>query len=339
MTTDVARLTPADARALIEAALTANGVAPEAALSVAQALAAAEAEGQVGHGFSRLEDYIAQAKSGKINPQASIQSHLAAPSSLVVDADHGFAYPAMDVAIAKGIEIARAQGVAMMAIRNSHHCGALSIQVERIAKAGLVGLMMANTPAAIAPWGAKAALFGTNPIAFAAPRVGQPPLVIDLSLSTVARGKVLNAKKTGQAIPAGWALDADGQPTTDPDAALAGSMMPIGGAKGTALALMVEILSAVLSASTLSAEAASFFNPEGPPPGVGQWMMAIQPPDGADFGSRLEHLFALVAAADGARLPGQRRLQALAEAEANGIAVNAGYVAAARRLAGWDEPA
>lgn len=334
MTAQTETLTPAAARALIEAALSANGVAEKQAASVALALAAAEAEGQVGHGFSRLEDYIAQAKSGKINPTPQMRLSMAAPSSIVVDADHGFAYPALDMAIAKGIEVAGAQGVAMMAIQRSHHCGALSIQVEKLANAGLIGLMMANTPAAIAPWGAKDALFGTNPIAFAAPRAGQASLVIDLSLSTVARGKVMNAKKTGQPIPPDWALDAEGNPTTDPEAALAGSMMPIGGAKGTSLALMVEILAAVMTASNLSAEAASFFNPEGPPPGVGQWLMAIKPPDGVDFGTRLERLLSMIEGANGARLPGQRRLAALAKAETDGIAVNADYVAIARRLAG-----
>ena len=129
---------------------------------------------------------------------------------------------------------------------------------------GLIGIMVANTPAAIAPWGGNKPLYGTNPIAFAAPRAGQDPLVIDLSLSVVARGKVMNAKKTGQSIPEGWALDKDGQSTTDPNAALdGGTMVPIGEAKGTALALMVEILAASLTGANTSADMPSFFASSG----------------------------------------------------------------------------
>ena len=197
----------------------------------------------------------------------------------------------------------------------------------------MIGLMVANTPSAIAPWGAKTPIFGTNPIAFAAPRDGKAPLVIDLSLSKVARGKVMNAKKTGQPIPPDWALDAEGMPTTDPEAALAGSMMPIGEAKGTALALIVEILAAVMTRSALSAEAASFFNPDGPPPGVGQWLLAMSPPDVAGFGAGLDHLLGLIEAQEGARLPGARRLMALDTAARDGIVVPSAYLTVARRLA------
>ena len=147
-----------------------------------------------------------------------------------------------------------------ISVFQSIQCGTLSSQVEKLAMQGLIGIMVANTPAAIAPWGGNRPLYGTNPIAFAAPRTGQDPLVIDLSLSVVARGKVMNAKKTGQFIPEGWALDKDGQPTTDPNAALdGGTMVPIGEAKGTALALMVEILAASLTGANTSADMPSFF--------------------------------------------------------------------------------
>ena len=123
--------------------------------------------------------------------------------------------------------------------------------------------MVANTPAAIAPWGGRRALFGTNPIACSFPRAGLPPVVIDLSLSKVARGQVLAAKTRGEPIPLGWAVDADGNPTTDPDAALAGTMLPMGDAKGTALALMVEALAAGLTGATFAGEASSFLDEAG----------------------------------------------------------------------------
>ncbi|MDD9715122.1 Ldh family oxidoreductase [Dinoroseobacter sp. PD6] len=323
-----------DARDLLFRAFTANGVPEAAARSTADALVAAEAEGQVGHGFSRLEDYVAQARSGKIVAGAEVTITRPAPTTLLVDAGHGFAYPALERAIDEGIAVAQELGTAAIAVTRSHHCGALSIHVERAAKAGLVAMMVVNAPAAIAPWGGKSPLFGTNPIAFATPRAGTAPLVIDLSLSKVARGKVMNAKKAGKPIPKGWALDAAGNPTTDAEAALGGTMVPIGEAKGTALALMVEILSAVMTGAALSTEAGSFFSADGPPPGVGQFLALWRPPEGAEaFTARLAPLLAQIETMEGARLPGTRRLAALDAAQAHGIAVPRAYLDGARRLA------
>jgi len=334
--TDFVRMTISEAEQLIFNALRGSGAQTEVAMSVAKALVAAETEGQVGHGFSRLEDYAAQLRSGKINPAAEIQVQTPFPASISIDADCGFAYPALDEAIERGAEAAHLYGIASMSIFNSHHCGALSIQVEKLALRGLIGMMVANTPKAIAPWGAAEAQFGTNPIAFAAPRAGAPALVMDLSLSKVARGKVMNANKSGQPIPEGWALDSAGNPTTDPAAALQGTMVPIGEAKGTALALMVETLAAVHTGSALSSAAGSFFNANGPPPRVGQFLLAIKPgqqADGEGFAGRFEQLLGEINAAEGARLPGQRRLKAREAAQSEGLAVPSTYVDIARRLA------
>ncbi|MEM9049278.1 MAG: Ldh family oxidoreductase [Pseudomonadota bacterium] len=324
-------LTIEAATALITQALEAAGTPTPAAGSVARALVAAEAEGQVGHGFSRLADYAAQVQSGKVRADATPICHQDGPGALHVDAGDGFAYPALELAIDRVCAAARIQGCAMVSITRSHHCGALSIQVEKIAQVGLIGIMMANAPPAIAPWGAHQPVFGTNPIAFAAPRRAAPPLVIDLSLSRVARGKVMHAKKSGSSIPEGWALDAAGQPTTDPEAALAGSMVPIGEAKGSALALMVEILVASLAGANPSRKVASFFAAEGPPCGAGQFLMALRPLEG--FAARVESLLAHIASLDGARLPGARRADALAGARVQGLCVPRHYLDAARALA------
>jgi LDH2 family malate/lactate/ureidoglycolate dehydrogenase len=182
------------------------------AASTARALVAAEIDGQKGHGFSRVASYAAQLRSGKIAgtqvPTTEIRG-----ARIDIDAGCGLAFPAIDLALDALPALARGNGVAMAAIRRSHHCGQLGAHVEKLAEAGCIALMVANTPKAMAPWGGNAALFGTNPIAFAAPRDGHPPLVIDLSLSKVARGKIMAAAKAGEAIPAGWALDADGNPT------------------------------------------------------------------------------------------------------------------------------
>jgi len=296
-------------------------VCKTAAMSVAAALVAAEAEGQEGHGLIRLSDYIAQVQSGKINRHANIRVSHRGPASLLIDADRGFAYPALDVALKKGLPVAQETGIAIMAVGNSHHCGALSVHVERVARDGLIGLMFANTPKSVGPWGGREPIFGTNPIAFAAPRRRDTPLVIDLSLSRVARGKVMAAKKAGRSIPPGWALDSDGNPTTDPDAALSGTMIPMGAAKGTALALMVEVLSAVFSASSLSVDAGSFFDAEGLSPRVGQTLIAIQPDHSSGYVSRIEALLGRILEIDGARLPGARREHAVNVSRDKGLSL------------------
>lgn len=328
------RISLADAEVLITDALLAQGVSQDQAIPVAVALVAAQAEGQSGHGFSRLGDYAAQARSGKINGKAEIKPRHASETAVQVDADFGFAYPALDIAISLGAEAAQKYGSATMSVFNSHHCGALSVQVEKLARQGLIGLMVTNSPPAIAPWGAKTPIFGTNPIAFAVPRKDAPPLVIDLSLSKVARGKVMHAKKSGQPIPEGWALDADGNPTTDPDAALGGSMVPIGEAKGTALALMVEILAAVFTGANPSTGVSSFFTAEGPSPGSGQFLMAIRPDNAEAFASRLEFVLNSISELEGARLPGARRALAIEKSREHGIDVPSQYLDLARELGG-----
>jgi (2R)-3-sulfolactate dehydrogenase (NADP+) len=327
------RISLSDATDLLTAAFVNATVPEDTARCVARALVAAEAEGQVGHGFSRLGDYIAQVQSGKINATAPVAVQHVGPASLRIDAGLGFAYPAMEAALEAGIPLAQETGIVIMGIANSHHCGALSIQVEKIAQAGLIGLMVANAPKAIAPWGAKQPLFGTNPIAFAVPQAGAEPLVVDLSLSKVARGKVMAAKKAGTQIPPNWALDVDGNPTTDPDAALAGTMVPIGEAKGTALALMVEILAAAFTGSAFSHEAGSFFHADGPAPRVGQTIIAIRPEGGTDFLCRVRGLLDEISGMEGARLPGSRRRAAIAAAQADGLLVPAHLLDLARSLA------
>lgn len=330
------RISLADAEALIASALIAQGVSEDHARSVAVALVAAEAEGQVGHGFSRLGDYAAQVRSGKINSNAEISSRKTSQTGILTDADSGFAYPALDRAISWGAKVARSYGTATISVTNSHHCGALSVQVEKLAAKGLIGLMFANAPPAIAPWGATTPVFGTNPIAFSAPRRGAAPLVIDLALSRVARGKVMHARKSGQDIPPDWAFDRYGNPTTDPEAALDGSMAPVGGPKGTALALMVEIFAAVFTGANPSADVSSFFTPDGPAPGSGQFLLAIRPANIEAFNDRLEAVLTLVAGLDGARLPGERRAASIKMAQEKGITVPRQYLELAHELATLD---
>ena len=333
MSGEGARLTLAEAEALVVRALMASRTGEPQAEAVAWALVAAEAEGQGGHGLSRVPAYAAQARSGKVDGFAEPASRLERDAFLSVDAAHGFAYPALALARDELCAVAPEQGIACAAVSRSHHCGALGLQVEALAERGFVALMVANSPKAMAPWGGGAALFGTNPIAFAAPRAKAPPLVIDLSLSKVARGKVMVAVKEGREIPEGWALDAEGRPTTDAEAALAGTMIPAGDAKGAALALMVEVLAGALAGPHLSYEASSFFDAEGEPPGVGQLLLAIDPGAAAGSAERIERLMAAIEADPGARLPGTRGRAARAKAEAEGIAVGAALLSQIEALA------
>lgn len=322
-------LSLAAAEDLVRQALVRNRTSEANAATVARALVAAEADGLKGHGLSRVPSYAAQAKVGKIDGFAAPTLTQPRPGVLAVDAAHGFAFPAIDLAVAALPDTARTAGVAAASIRRSHHCGVAGHPVERLAEAGLVALMFANTPAAIAPWGGSVGLFGTNPIAFACPLPGRPPIVVDLSLSKVARGNILAAKQRGEAIPEGWAVDAAGQPTTDPSAALAGTMLPAGDAKGTALALMVELLAAGLTGANFAAEASSFLDAEGPPPATGQFILAFDP---AVFGgdgtlARFATLAQAIEGQAGVRLPGARRLLARAKAATDGLTVGDGLLA------------
>lgn len=323
------RLSLPEIHALIAAALIRSRTSAENAASVAAALVAAEAAGQGGHGLRRVVSYCAQAASGKVDGFAVPDVTRTAPGALSVDAGFGFAYPALDKVTAALPDIASEQGVALATIVRSHHCGVMGTLVEQFADAGLIALMLANTPGGIAPWGGKTPLFGTNPIAFAAPVSGDRPIVIDLSLSKVARGKIMAAKQKGKPIPQGWACDRDGNPTTDAAEALAGTMVPIGDAKGTALALMVELLAAGLSGANFAYQATSFFDGDGAPPGTGQFILVIDPAriGGAAASERFAELAARVAGDPGARLPGRRRQALRTEAQSQGIVADAALIA------------
>lgn len=317
------RLSLDEASALVVETLMRCRTSKANAEAVARALVGAELVDQPGHGLRRLAAYAAQAQSGKVDGMAEPTAQATRPGALAVDAAHGFAFPAIELALEHLPGMARAQGIAIAGIRRSHHCGVAGLTVEALADAGLVALMVANAPAAMAPWGGRQPLFGTDPIAFAAPIEGEQPVVVDISLSKVARGKIMAAAQKGKPIPEGWALDADGEPTTSAEAALAGTMIAMGDAKGVALAIMVEMLSAGLTGANYAFEATTYFDAEGTPPGTGQTIIAI---DAAAFGPGAGGRFALLAQmieeTDGARLPGRRRQAIRQERREQGIEVD-----------------
>ncbi len=314
------RLAVDEARRLVVETLIRCNTSEANARMVADALVGAELAGQAGHGLRRVPSYAAQAASGKVDGHAVPKAVRTRPGVLAVDAANGFAYPALALAMAALPEMARAQGIAAAGIRRSSHAGVTGLSVEALAREGLVALMFANTPAAIAPWGGARPLYGTNPIAFAAPVPQAEPLVVDLSVSKVARGRIMAAAQKGEPIPEGWAFDGEGRPITDARAALAGTMAPMADAKGAALALMVELLAAGITGASYAAEASSFFTAEGPPPGTGQLLIALDP--AALYPGAVERIGVLAAAIEGeadARLPGRRRQAIRARLTAEGI--------------------
>ncbi|HEU0081295.1 MAG TPA: Ldh family oxidoreductase [Bradyrhizobium sp.] len=316
-------LSPGDAVDRVAAIFVRDGCSASNAQSVARALVAAESDGLKGHGLSRIPTYLQMVRAGKIDGAAQPSATRPRPGALAIDAAHGFAYPALDLAVAGLPALAAAQGVAAASIRRSSHCGETGLPCEALARQGLVALLFANTPGAMAPWGGRQPVFGTNPIAFAAPLQGREPVVVDLALSKVARGSIVAAKQRGESIPQGWALDAGGNATTDPDKGLAGSMIPLGDAKGAALAFMVEVLAACLTGANLAFEASSFLDDKGPPPATGQLLLAIDPSafGHGRFGERIAALADAIEQQPGARLPGTRRLASRARAAREGIVI------------------
>jgi (2R)-3-sulfolactate dehydrogenase (NADP+) len=296
------------ARALVQDVFCGCGMPEALAAPAAAALVLAEQEGLPSHGLARVPFYAAQMQAGKVVADAA-PSVVRDGAVIRVDAGFGLAFAAIEAGAQAAQDVVRDLGVAVVSVTHSHHFGVAGQAVEPFARQGLIALALANAPAAMAPWGGNRALYGTNPIAFAAPRLQGDPLLIDLSLSHVARGKVMLAQKSGQPIPEGWALDAAGHPTTDADAAMAGTMLPSGGAKGAALALMVELLTAGLAGANFAYQASSLFDDKGPAPDLAHFILVLDPARFAPgFTDRAEAMFAAIEAQEGARLPGARRM-------------------------------
>ena len=291
-----------------QAALLAHGADAFPAAEVARATARAEATGNRICGLYYLKSYCDQLVSGRVKGAAvPAVSHLR-PAAIHVDAGFGFAQPAFAYGLAPALDAARQYGVATLAVAHAHTCTALGFFTEQIAMAGMLGIGFTNASPIVAPPGGKTRLIGTNPMAFSVPD-GRGGLAMhaDQSTTTVALGKITMAKAAGEAIPEGWAVDAEGRPTTDPAAAIGGSLTSLGGAKGWGLGLMVELLAAGMTGSVLSKDVGALKAPEGAPHDLGQYYVLIDPDTSDAFRARLAALVEAVGAEEGARLPGQFR--------------------------------
>ena len=314
-------------QALVSQQLQRAGASAASADSTARALVLAESQGLGSHGLGRVSQYATHLRNGRANGAAVPQVVQRKGGALVIDAQEGLAFSACELAVQEAVKAAQTHGVAMVGVVRSHHCGVVVDHLRPAAEAGMVALGFANSPAAMPVAGGKHPIFGTNPLAAIFPRRGAAPLMIDLSLSEVARGKLMVAAKEGRSIPAGWALDAQGQPTTDPQAGLAGSMLPIGAAsssKGAMLALVVELLVTALIGASFGFEASSFFTDAGNTPRIGQTFIVIDPGAlaGRDgFFDRIEVLVQEMLVDDGVRLPGARREALRLHAHEHGIDV------------------
>ncbi|GIW26141.1 Ldh family oxidoreductase [Meiothermus sp.] len=292
------------------------GLAPNHADELAEVILEAELEGNHGHGLTRIAQYTAQLQAGGLNPRPQMRLERPKPAVAVLHADGAPGPVAGLLAVRALAPMAREQGSATLAVRGAGHSGVLSAYVGRLARQGLVALAFANTPPAIAP----GPLLGTNPMALGAPSDPQP-IVIDTSISVVARGKIIAASKKGEPIPEGWALDKEGRPTTDAKAALEGSLIPIGEGKGYALAVLVEILAGALAGDILSPDLPLPWMPPEQAAKPGLLLMALEPGAfGTGYAGRVAQLIQALEAVGG-RIPGARRAALREKAMQEGVEV------------------
>ena len=319
------RMTLDEVHALATDAFLANGGSPAQSRAVADTVTAAERDECRSHGLFRVPGYVASIRSGKVNAGAEPKAERLAPGVVKVDGCNGFAPLALEVGREPLIERARELGIAALAVTNTHHFAALWPETEALAERGLVGFAYVAAMSYVAPAGGTKPLYGTNPMSFAWPRGGgRPPLVFDQASSASARGEIMIHQRDGEPIPEGWGIDADGNPTTDPAAALAGAQLPFGGYKGASIALMIELLAGALVGDLFSFEASEADPGDGGPPRGGELVIAIDPAKLSAGGDPLRHaeaLFARILEQDGARLPSDRRYAARQRTPLEGVTI------------------
>lgn len=316
----------AEVEALAVRILRAHGLADLQATPIARAMAAAEASDCRSHGLYRLIGYVGSLRSGRVSATARPRLERIASSFLRVDGDNGFAPAAHAVGVAPLIEAAQTHGIAALALTNCYHFSALWHDLDPIVEAGLACWAFTVGQCIVAPHGGQRRLMGTNPIAFGWPRPGQRPFVADFATSAAARGEVELRGRAGQVLPPGWAIDAAGQPTTDPAQALAGALLPFGGHKGSALSMMVELLAGPLIGEPTSRAAAALDNGDGGPPLGGELLIAMSPAVftrglAGDWHAQAETFFAQAREQPGVRLPSDRRHAARQHSDKYGVGV------------------
>ncbi|NBK41945.1 Ldh family oxidoreductase [Pseudomonas soli] len=333
----VVRVPFSELQALLQAIFARHGCSAAVAAVLADNCASAQRDGAHSHGVFRIPGYVSTLASGWVDGRAEPQVTDLAPAYVQVDAKGGFAQPALAAARALLVAKARTAGIAVLAIHNSHHFAALWPDVEPFADEGLVALSVVNSMTCVVPHGARKPLFGTNPIAFAAPCAGHDPIVFDMATSAMAHGDVQIAARAGEQLPSGMGVDAAGQPTTDPKAILeGGALLPFGGHKGSALSMMVELLAAALTGGHFSWEFDWSGHPGAKTPWTGQLLIVIDPAkaQGQRFAQRSRELVEQMQEAGLTRMPGERRYREREVALREGVGLSERELAELQTLAG-----
>jgi delta1-piperideine-2-carboxylate reductase len=294
---------------LAEDVFLANGCDADNAAALADIICRAERDGSHSHGLFRVPGYVKALRSGKVDGQAKPTVKHITPAVIQVDGHGCFAPLAQAVGLPVLAEAASTIGIAALSLVGVHHFAALWPETEYLADRGLVGLACTAYMPMVAPAGSKEALFGTNPLSFAWPRPGHPPVVYDMATAAMAMGDVQIAARDGRTVPLGTGLDADGNPSTDPAAIAKGVLLPFGGYKGSAIALMVELLAAGLTGEQFSYEARATDNKDGGPPRGGEMVIAMSPEiiAGPDWQTHVEAFMQKMSGLEGVRMPGARR--------------------------------
>jgi delta1-piperideine-2-carboxylate reductase len=322
---------------LVAAVFERQGMTVADARIMAGIVVAAERDGARGHGLQRMRGYVSSIQAGWVDPRAEPTFEQRRPWLLAADAGNGFAQIALARAKERLLRMVRENGTAVLATRNSHHFAALWPDIEPFAAAGFIVITMVNSRPWMTAWGGRRRAFGTNPVAFACPVAGAPPVVWDQASSVISQGEVLLHRAAGKALPSGTGIDRAGDPTTDPDAILGGgALLPFAGAKGASIAFMVEILVAAFGGGRFGFEDRSANVPGAVTSNAGQFLLLIDPAAAGamDFGGRVAGLLALVRASGSERLPGDRRYAARQQSILNGIAVSPAMLTELHGLAG-----
>jgi LDH2 family malate/lactate/ureidoglycolate dehydrogenase len=281
------------AQTFVEGVLTGNGVSPNNATIIANCLVQADLRGIDTHGINRIPSYMARVQQGVLDAKASPTLNQITPVIAQVDGNNGFGFLAAHLGMESACKMAKEFGIGMVSVKHSNHFGMSAWVVQQALDAGMMSLVFTNSSPALPVWGGTDKLLGVSPIACGAPAGKTRPFILDMAPSIAARGKVYKALRRGEEIPPDWALDAEGRPTTDPAAALQGVMLPMGGPKGSALAIMMDVFSGVLSGSAFAGHVTNPYDPS-KPADVGHFLVAIKPDlfmGLDDFKERMDYLY------------------------------------------------
>ncbi|KAK3331870.1 Malate/L-lactate dehydrogenase [Cercophora scortea] len=274
---DPIRVRPEDAHEFVVALLEASGVDRKNAEIVARGLVQADLRGVESHGVNRIPSYLARVRNGVLDPRAEPTLTEVTPVVAQVDGHNGFGFPAAHLGMEKAISMARTFGIGMVSVKHSNHFGMSAWIVRQAVEAGMMSLVFTNSSPALPVWGGKTQLMGVSPIACGAPGGNNSkPFILDMAPSVAARGKIHKALRRGEKIPTDWALDSEGRPTDDPEQALKGVMLPMGGPKGSALAIMMDVFSGVLSGSAFAGGVTGPYDMS-KPGDVGHFFVTIKP--------------------------------------------------------------